>query len=105
MRQRLAALSLASFLASVVALGPALAEASPPPPTIPAKPTPAPMATQSPDAMLAFYPAAARAAGLEGAAVIHCVRNEHLALKGCALVSETPAGHGFGAAALAMAAR
>jgi TonB family protein len=55
--------------------------------------------------LLAFYPAAARAAGVEGEAVIRCKRDEHLALAGCELVSETPAGQGFGAAALAMAAK
>ncbi|MGH6970604.1 MAG: energy transducer TonB, partial [Caulobacteraceae bacterium] len=53
---------------------------------------------------LAYYPAAAKAAGVEGEASIRCARDAHLALKDCALVSESPAGHGFGAAALAMAA-
>ena len=57
------------------------------------------------DPVLAFYPAAARAAGVEGQAVVRCKRDEHLALTGCTLVSETPAGQGFGAAALAMAAK
>ena len=52
--------------------------------------------------MLGFFPAAAKG---DGQAVIRCTRNEHLALKGCVLVSETPAGQGFGAAALAMAAQ
>ena len=52
-----------------------------------------------------FYPAAARAAGVEGSAVLKCAHNEHMSVKGCVLVSETPAGQGFGAAALAMAAQ
>jgi TonB family protein len=52
-----------------------------------------------------FYPAAARAAGIEGSAVIRCVHDEHMAVKNCVLVSETPAGQGFGAAAMAMAAK
>ena len=53
---------------------------------------------------LAFYPAAANAAGLEGAATIRCQRTPQLSLTGCALVSETPAGQGFGQAALDLAA-
>jgi outer membrane biosynthesis protein TonB len=57
------------------------------------------------DPVLGYYPAAARTAGVEGQAVIRCKRDEHLALTGCTLVSETPAGKGFGAAALAMAAK
>ena len=57
-----------------------------------------------PDPALAFYPPAARAVGIEGQATIRCARDAHMALTGCALVSETPAGHGFGAAALALAA-
>jgi len=57
------------------------------------------------DPSAAYYPAAARAAGVEGSATIRCSRDEHLALIRCTLVSETPTGQGFGAAALAMAAR
>jgi len=37
--------------------------------------------------------------------VLSCTHNEHLAVRGCVLVSEAPAGQGFGAAALAMAAK
>jgi len=57
-----------------------------------------------PDPALAFYPAAAKAAGLEGQATIRCGRDAQMKLAGCVLVSETPAGQGFGAAALALAA-
>jgi TonB family protein len=51
-----------------------------------------------------YYPAAARAAGIEGQATLHCGRNTHLKLQNCTLVSETPTGQGFGAAAMTMAA-
>ena len=63
------------------------------------------LADPSGDASLAFYPAAARAAGVEGEATLSCARDAHLALRDCALVFERPSGQGFGAAALAMAAR
>ena len=53
---------------------------------------------------LALYPAAALAAGAGGKAVINCLRTAHLALRSCKLVSETPAGQGFGDAALKIAA-
>ncbi len=65
-----------------------------------AAPTPPPV----PPVVVKYYPAAARAAGVEGQAVIRCARTRHLKLKDCTLVSEDPAGQGFGAAALAMAA-
>ena len=93
------------------ALSPGFAFADPPPakpPPLAAAPAAAPVPQPSPDKPAddsSFYPAAARAAGVEGDAVIHCDRNEHLALKNCTQVSETPAGQGFGAAALAIAAR
>jgi TonB family protein len=73
---------------------PAAAAPAATPPAAPPKPT---------DAFLLFYPDAAKAAGIEGEAVLHCRRNEHLALTGCVLVSETPEGQGFGSAALKMA--
>lgn len=69
--------------------------------------TSAPTAKPAPaaDPALVFYPSAARTAGVEGQAVIRCGHDEHLAVRGCTLISETPAGQGFGAAALAMAAQ
>jgi outer membrane biosynthesis protein TonB len=75
--------------------------AAAPPPAVP----PAPVRAALTDPVLGYYPAAARAAGVEGQAVLRCKRDEHLALTGCALISEDPAGQGFGAAALAMAAK
>lgn len=56
-------------------------------------------------AAVAYYPEKARVAGIDGEAVLHCARSDHGALRNCTLVSETPAGQGFGEAALAMAAR
>lgn len=96
MRNSLAALALAGAFAWAPAL------ADPPPPASPA-PMAAPNAAAA--AVLAFYPPAAKAAGVEGQAVISCGHNAHLALKGCTVVSETPPGQGFGQAALAMAAQ
>lgn len=74
------------------------------PPTPPSPATAPASATAQPSAALAYYPAAARAAGLEGEAKLHCDRDARLGLRSCQLVSETPAGQGFGAAALALAA-
>jgi outer membrane biosynthesis protein TonB len=70
-----------------------------PPPE--AKPPPIPAAHT--EAMLAHYPPAARAAGLEGEAQLTCPRMVHGAPDGCTIASEKPYGHGFGAAALALA--
>jgi TonB family protein len=96
------------LLAAGPSAAPLTALADPPaPPTPVAAGLPPPVAAKPPapadDA--SFYPAAARAAGVEGEAAITCDRNEHLALRACKLVSETPAGQGFGAAALALAAK
>jgi outer membrane biosynthesis protein TonB len=76
-------------------------------PALPAArlPATAPARVDLTDPVLAFYPPAARAAGVQGQAVIRCKRDQHLALAGCMLVSEDPAGQGFGAAALALAAK
>ena len=85
---------IAVAMALCVAAAAATASADPP-----AAPPPAP------DASLAYYPKAALAAGLDGEATLSCARDAHLALRDCTLVSETPTGQGFGAAALAMAVR
>lgn len=99
MRRGLAALALAGGLTCVSAVAAA-------DPSAPQKPTAfMPIRPAELAADLAFYPPAAKAAGVEGQAVINCRRDEHLALRDCSLVSETPAGRGFGAAALAMAAK
>ncbi|MGH7023886.1 MAG: TonB family protein [Caulobacteraceae bacterium] len=56
-------------------------------------------------AELAYYPQAARAAGLEGSATIACASDIHFALSQCRIVSESPTGQGFGEAAVAIAER
>jgi hypothetical protein len=55
-------------------------------------------------AILAYYPAEAKAKGVEGTATLGCRRSADGAYVGCALVSEAPTGLGFGPAALAIAA-
>jgi TonB family protein len=87
--------SVAALILMLAALAPAWSRADPP----------APQASQAPDPALVYYPSAARAAGVEGQAVLSCDHDEHLAMKHCTVVSETPVGQGFGAAALAMAAQ
>ena len=79
---------------AVIAASPALAD--PPPPAAAA-------AAAAP--ALSFYPPAALKAGVEGSATLQCERDEHLALTHCVVTAETPAGQGFGDAALAMAAQ
>jgi outer membrane biosynthesis protein TonB len=54
-------------------------------------------------AILAYYPADAKSKGVEGTATLGCRRTEDGAYISCALLSEAPAGMGFGAAALAIA--
>jgi TonB family protein len=109
MRCGVAALILAGALAAqppLVHADPPAGAPAPPPHAATPPPQPAPKpAPQPDDTFLTFYPPAARAAGVEGEATIKCARTEHLAMTGCTLVSETPAGQGFGAAALAMAAQ
>ncbi len=115
MRKSLAALGFAGVLTAIAcgapafAAPPAAAPAPTPSTSVPAETAPAAaaaaQAARPPEAVLVFYPPAARAAGVEGSAVLKCAHDEHLAVKGCVLVSETPAGQGFGAAALAMAAQ
>jgi protein TonB len=71
-------------------------------------PTPAPQVITNPTwlsrpgaaEMARFYPAGALAEGVEGKAVIHCMVIASGAVAGCTVVSETPAGKGFGQAAL-----
>jgi len=55
-------------------------------------------------AVLTYYPAAAKAAGVSGSATISCAPDTQVELHDCVLVSETPAGQGFGDAALRLAA-
>ena len=60
--------------------------------------------TKSDAAMLQFYPADARAKGVEGTAIIKCKRSPKGAFRDCVLDSEHPSGAGFGQAALNIAA-
>jgi hypothetical protein len=52
-----------------------------------------------------YYPKAALADHLDGAATLLCARSERGALEGCRLLDERPTGQGFGKAALALAAK
>jgi TonB family protein len=54
--------------------------------------------------VVAYYPMAAKAAGVQGAATIRCTITPQGARTDCSLLSEMPAGEGFGSAALAIAA-
>jgi hypothetical protein len=58
---------------------------------------------QAATAILDYYPASARASGIEGLALLHCHENEHLRLTDCTLSGESPTGFGFGEAALTLA--
>jgi len=58
---------------------------------------------QADAAVMAFYPAKARADRIEGSATLVCGSTEHMALKDCVLKGEAPGGYGFGEAALALA--
>ncbi len=90
--------ALAAFLLLAVPLDvPAPLPAAPPS-------RPVVVGSQAPE-LLAYYPKAALAAGIEGQAEITCLHDLHRALKHCVLDSEDPAGQGFGAAALALAAQ
>ncbi|HEY3800371.1 MAG TPA: TonB family protein [Caulobacteraceae bacterium] len=95
------ALAAAPVLADPAPWAAGASTASPAQPGGTALPTP----PKPEDPVLAYYPAKARAAGVEGKAVISCTRTQHLRLDACSLVSEDPAGQGFGQAALDMAAQ
>jgi len=80
------------FLAATLAAAPTITESSTPPSTG--------MSTQQADiAVMDYYPAAARIAGIEGWAKVKCLPPEY---SSCSVVSESPAGSGFGQAALAL---
>lgn len=55
------------------------------------------------DQILAVFPTPAMRQGLDGEAVIHCAITVEGKLTGCRVLSETPAGKGFGGAALSLA--
>lgn len=52
------------------------------------------------DELMAYYPAEASRSG--GRVVIHCNVTDRGLMQGCSLLQETPPGHGYGGAALAM---
>ncbi|MFI4974459.1 MAG: energy transducer TonB [Caulobacterales bacterium] len=60
-------------------------------------------AAQAARSQLMYYPSLAKSKGLEGTATINCNGDAHLALRGCSVVSEAPAGADFGTAAVAIA--
>ena len=106
MRRSLVILALATSPLTVRADPAPHPAPSSPAPLSPAPLSPAPReARSSPNPALVFYPSAAMSGGIEGQAVIRCAHDDHLAMRGCTLVSESPVGQGFGAAALAMAAQ
>lgn len=59
--------------------------------------------TPSPNDLSALYPEAAIVGGVEGEATLHCRRLPDGALGDCSVAAESPAGFGFGKAALAVA--
>ncbi|MFC3070918.1 energy transducer TonB [Phenylobacterium soli] len=61
--------------------------------------------TPKPGTAAALYPEAARRAGVEGSAVVRCDALQSGDFANCDLVEESPAGQGFGAAALALTPR
>jgi TonB family protein len=85
------------FLAAALAATPLRLAADPAAPPVPAAPT---------TDILAYYPPAAKAAGVGGSATVECGgRTEHGGIVDCKLVSESPHGQGFADAALAMTAK
>lgn len=97
-----AAVAAVIAVASVVSLARAEAAPLPPePPAVAARPEWAERPTGGDIAR--YYPAQARRNGVEGRATISCSVQASGALSACTIVSETPPGMGFGAAAIAMA--
>lgn len=80
--------------ATMLAAGPAPAD--------PASVSDAPMPKAEPLAnlMARFYPSVAERYGLEGRAILQCIQLDSGRFRGCEVVEETPAGVGFGRAAV-----
>lgn len=76
------------------------AEGPQPPPQPKAITDPSWISRPTADQMARFYPSAALEAGLGGAATMSCTVNAGGRPLACQVLGETPAGHGFGAAAL-----
>jgi hypothetical protein len=68
-----------------------------------AVPSQTPSDEQAAAAIMDYYPAAARAAGVEGTATLTCLLTERARWTECTLASESPTGFGFGDAALKLA--
>jgi TonB family protein len=100
-----ARLTLAAALALALAPLPLRADAPAPAPADPVLDAAKAQLAAAESAILVFYPPDAKAKGIEGEATLNCRRTPHGALTGCTLAAETPAGAGFGAAALAIAQR
>ena len=85
------------ILATVLALAGGGASAQ----TVAARPPPLRvLKAPSPETLARLFPATARRAGVEGAAVVSCVIRRDGTLGECAVVGENPQGLGFGGAAL-----
>lgn len=65
--------------------------------------TPAQAQNQPSSDVLSYYPPAALAAGVGGHVWLNCTRTTQYQPKDCQVLEESPAGQGFGAAALKMA--
>ncbi len=92
-------ISRALVLAAVALCGAGRVAADPAP-----NPANCPGETTDP-ALIALYPAAARAGGVEGRAYVSCMQDVHAALGPCQVLAEDPEAHGFGDAAMAMLAQ
>lgn len=88
-------LSLLAAAAAALVAAAAVAQSSDSNPRWLRKPTP--------EELFAVFPSAAIEQGIDGKAVIECEAAPDGVLRGCRVVSETPPGMGFGAAALALA--
>jgi protein TonB len=95
---------LAAMLA-VLGLSSAAVRADPAqtPPAPPRIELPEPIWDRAPryDDLAKLYPPKALAAGISGHVTMRCRVTRHGALEGCAVISETPRGYGFGEASLA----
>lgn len=69
-------------------------------PQQPAQPGPRFVRQPSREQLMALYPPAAQAAGVEGGARVSCIVQSDYTLDECEVLSEEPAGHGFGEAAI-----
>jgi TonB family protein len=99
----LAAIAAIAAIAAVSPAGAAPAMMSPSPADPPVRTRPEWVRLPTLDQIADFYPRAARARGIEGQAVLDCRLAVTGRLKDCVIHQETPAGMGFGDAALQLA--